>query len=893
MKKSKRYFAKRLYYKHHSMLVPKTRGDGTQEIDTKKIENELDRRVTTCSKDDVTKGNNQTILGSKRFADDLQLVDTVPLYTGYIPTDIAHSTGDHTVKTHEGTWPSLSVFTRNKLVTEDPTQIPGRESYSGMGVTTCEFSGLGEKKMLEKARAGLIFSSTKTDTVWSTSASLTTTSATVRIDNDASIDLCQRSSFTTVPMDVVVEECENQGVLRILTLLIEATKESSTLLNRLFGDTFNDFDAGSVEHLPNPRVYQGKTQAANSGTEKLFTYLTGWLGRPISTWPSYIFTYIDYNYNGGTVPNTKAVLGELSDTLNKSKERLYKALVYYTCFAVIYIGKDYKVFSSASSSDTRFWSSPVKYNEITDCLFGKGSISDSITKETVQRSFPALRLLTRNDWTDIMGKVESIMDSTTLDELFNLSSSSLKEVYINPYLSEHGLTGSTIQDLYFHFTSQLGLDDILMRNLKDSEYVKPTYVFTLAHLIERAEPHTAVSESLKGERWTLTFTAMGADKLQDLEDSGQQQKNDILTYLLKTLITGASQYVSTEIGVTLGTSKTQKDVVSLKPIYNTTSSTDPSNAVILGEGSNQFLSVYGRNLPVFSGHFKYVSYRKDINTRYYASRCLQSNSNYGSSVIMMQVGTKVLNSIELTPGYGESSSDTGRVVIDHNEIYPYLLNLPPVDDNEVWNAEIRYTFPTDIWDGIMRRLKVRYDYDGDATNAKVSDLRAVTTNLRNEADSYIVGNHNGQSGLLTGTYYLQTMMHIPPVISFLGYYGNRRYLNEAGDMYIETNRKSAVFAPRINDMYHPITHLTLKEAFSIGGKWDFSNEDDMYRDLNSDELERGNYFHVEILLINRSHKFDKYRPGAWEAAYPICKSVFPYFYLGGQGDSVPEKQEEV
>lgn len=889
MKKSKRYFAKRLYYKHHSMLVPKTRGDGTQEIDTKKIENELDRRVTTCSKDDVTKGDNQTILGSKRFADDLQLVDTVPLYTGYIPTDIAHSTGDHTVKTHEGTWPSLSVFTRNKLVTEDPTQIPGRESYSGMAVTTSEFSGLGEKKMLEKSRAGLIFSSTKTDTVWSTSASLTTTSATVRIDNDASIDLCKRSSFTTVPMDVVVEKCENQGVLRILTLLIEATKESSTLLNRLFGDTFNDFSAGSVEHLPNPRVYQGKTQAANSGTENLFTYLTEWLGRPISTWPSYILSYIDYN--GGAVPNTKAMLRELSDTLNKSKERLYKALVYYTCFAVIYIGKDYKVFSSASSSDTRFWSSPVKYNEITDCLFGNGSISDSITRETVQRSFPALRLLTRNDWTDIMVKVESIMDFTTLDELFTLSSSSLKEVYINPYLSEHGLTGSTIQDLYFYFTSQLGLDDILMRNLKDSEYVKPTYVFTLAHLIERAEPHTAVSESFKGERWALTFTALGADKLQDLEDSGQQQKNDILTYLLKTLITGESQYVSTEIGVTLGTSKTQKDVASLKPIYNTTSSTDPSNAVILGEGSNQFLSVYGRNLPVFSGHFKHGYYTdEDANWKYHRYRCLQSNSNSGSRVTMNLVNTNVLNSIELTPGYGEALNDHGEIVNEHNEIYPYLLNLPPVEDNEVWNAEIRYTFPTDIWDGIMRRLKVRHDYLGDVTDAKVSDLRAVTTNLFNEDRSYIVGNHNGQSGLFTGTYYLQTLMHIPPVISFLGYYGNRRYLNEAGNMYIEPERKSAVFAPIIHPMHHPITHLTLKDAFVKGSlKWKFPNDDELLRDLSSDEIEGGNYFHVEIFLINRSHKLDKYRPGAWEAAYPICKSVFPYFYLGGQGESVPEK----
>ena len=88
MKKSKRFFAKRLYYKPNSVLVPHTRGDGNQGIDTGKVENELDRRVTTHKKDAENQGENQLVYGSKRFSDDIQLVDRDPVYTGFYPTSI-------------------------------------------------------------------------------------------------------------------------------------------------------------------------------------------------------------------------------------------------------------------------------------------------------------------------------------------------------------------------------------------------------------------------------------------------------------------------------------------------------------------------------------------------------------------------------------------------------------------------------------------------------------------------------------------------------------------------------------------------------------------------------------------------------------------------------------
>ena len=80
-----RFFAKKLRYRENSLLRPKRYGDGTNGIDTKPIEEELDRRITTHAKDADTHGDNQLIRGHKRFNDTVQMVDRDPFYSGYLP----------------------------------------------------------------------------------------------------------------------------------------------------------------------------------------------------------------------------------------------------------------------------------------------------------------------------------------------------------------------------------------------------------------------------------------------------------------------------------------------------------------------------------------------------------------------------------------------------------------------------------------------------------------------------------------------------------------------------------------------------------------------------------------------------------------------------------------
>ena len=191
MKKSKRFFAKRLYYKPNSVLVPHTRGDGNQGIDTGKVENELDRRVTTHKKDAENQGENQLVYGSKRFSDDIQLVDRDPVYTGFYPTSIPHKR-DHQVSSDAGVWPSMSLFTRNRLVFSDPEQVAGRESYSGAFVSTKAFSGFGETASLNNAEAGLLFSSTRTTEKWVTDASLATKTSAIQVDDSSQVCLTLR-----------------------------------------------------------------------------------------------------------------------------------------------------------------------------------------------------------------------------------------------------------------------------------------------------------------------------------------------------------------------------------------------------------------------------------------------------------------------------------------------------------------------------------------------------------------------------------------------------------------------------------------------------------------------------------------------------------------------------
>lgn len=170
-KRGKNFFAKRLRYRENSLIRPKQNGDRTQGFDTNPIDLELERRITIHAKDDKNIGDNQLVRGHKRFNDTIQMVDRDPFYSGYMRTQ-QETDRDSNVYTDSGKFPVMSLFAKNRLVTEDPEQTEGRESYSGLGVATQTFSGLGDKVMMSKANAGLLFSSLRGTEGWETSASL-------------------------------------------------------------------------------------------------------------------------------------------------------------------------------------------------------------------------------------------------------------------------------------------------------------------------------------------------------------------------------------------------------------------------------------------------------------------------------------------------------------------------------------------------------------------------------------------------------------------------------------------------------------------------------------------------------------------------------------------------
>lgn len=220
-----RFFAKKLRYRENSLLRPKRYGDGTQGIDTKPLETELERRVTTHAKDSEKQGENQLVRGNKRFNDTIQMVDRDPFYNGYVKTS-QETDKDGNVYTDNGKFPAMSLFTKNRLDSDDPDkQIEGRTSYSGIGVSTKTFSGLGEDAMMRNANAGLLFSSTKvTDTEkeknkWDTTLSLCTKNTSLYMDADNLSVMLNNTAKKYYAQ--TVEELDIKQLRLLLLMLVE------------------------------------------------------------------------------------------------------------------------------------------------------------------------------------------------------------------------------------------------------------------------------------------------------------------------------------------------------------------------------------------------------------------------------------------------------------------------------------------------------------------------------------------------------------------------------------------------------------------------------------------------------------------------------------------------
>lgn len=846
MKKSKRFFAKRLYYKPNSVLVPHTRGDGNQGIDTGKVENELDRRVTTHKKDAENQGENQLVYGSKRFSDDIQLVDRDPVYTGFYPTSIPHKR-DHQVSSDAGVWPSMSLFTRNRLVFSDPEQVAGRESYSGAFVSTKAFSGFGETASLNNAEAGLLFSSTRTTEKWVTDASLATKTSAIQVDDSSQVRLTLRGEGKNVKTGITLDKAPIH-VIRLIALLCQEALDETGYLSDLvrssdgdddyesiyescsktgdYGDLFQDLEPlGSEVTLitgairpedVNNQVLEAMcvtllhtaSSITTDGTDRVLdAIIKATSGRWNALWQS-LTTYHELRCTNGTNnPTMTMVLEQL----------VWMVLLY--CITSPRSRYFQMIDDGENVNSGSFWSSPVKYRQLVDGYFTGSPATDEVTKNNIDPDFPMFRVMCRKDWKTVfeiverklLGNLEDWL--TPLDGFHEITAEAFKTTLIDPYMNANNLMNPTMDELLSHFAQKFGFNEDAVRMSCESSYSTANWIYGIADILERMSPHTLPDEDadFAKVRRTLTWTAMTNIAQNNYRDNYRHA-------LLRMLYPYRFHNTTKDVGVVLKKSLGNPDNLSLAPLLNPEEFNGSRNCVSLGEVHNPFLGVYALNIPIFSGVFG-IGGVVEANVHSFTFKCV-SQHEYEPFVTWT-------GSVNRSSYYGF----TGNAILD---IDLQFRNLPRVGTDDVWVAMMKITFP-------------------DSTN--------------------INSDH-------------------PNVYMRSGYYFDERQLSSDG---VSVLRKgNGVFTPK---MFHnrtsPDDHgdnplekklIQIQQLNSIQGTQ--GELDEVYQAdamiLCKDLTDLRAWCQVEIFLIRKTNRFDKYTPGDVKDVEKVIRmerTALPEYYL--------------
>lgn len=849
MKKSKRFFAKRLYYKPNSVLVPHTRGDGNQGIDTGKVENELDRRVTTHKKDAENQGENQLVYGSKRFSDDIQLVDRDPVYTGFYPTSIPHKR-DHQVSSDAGVWPSMSLFTRNRLVFSDPEQVAGRESYSGAFVSTKAFSGLGETSSLNNAEAGLLFSSTRTTEKWVTDASLATKTSAIQVDDSSQVRLTLRGEGKNVKTGITLDKAPIH-VIRLIALLCQEASDETGYLSDLvrssdgddyesiyeacsktgdYGDLFQDLEPlGSEVTLitgairpedVNNQVLEAlgvtllhtASSITTDGTDRVLDAIIEVAsGRWNTLWQS-LTTYHELRCTNGTDPSSG------NPTMTMVLEQLvWMALLY--CITSPRSRYFQMIDDGENVNSGSFWSSPVKYRQLVDGYFTGSPATDEVTKNNIDPDFPMFRVMCRKDWKTVFEIVERKLIGdwetwlTPLDDFHEITAEAFKTTLIDPYMNANNLMNPTLDELLSHFAQKFGFNEDAVRMSCESSYSTANWIYGIADVLERMSPHTLPDESadFAKVRRTLTWTAMTNIAQNNYRDNYRHA-------LLRMLYPYRFHNTTKDAGVVLKKSLGNPDNLSLAPLLNPEEFNGSRNCVSLGEVHNPFLGVYALNIPIFCGVFG-IGDVVETNAHSFTFKCV-SQHEYEPFVAWT-------GSANRSSYYGF----TGNAILD---IDLQFRNLPRVGTDDVWVAMMKITFP-------------------DSTN--------------------INSDH-------------------PNVYMMSGYYFDHRQLSSDG---VSVSWKgNGVFTPKmilnITSPNNPGDNPLEKKLLQIqqlnyiqdtqGELDEVSQSDAMI--LCKDLTDLRAWCQVEIFLIRKTNRFDKYTPGDVEEVEKVIRmehTALPEYYL--------------
>ena len=856
MKKSKRFFAKRLYYKPNSVLVPHTRGDGNQGIDTGKVENELDRSVTTHKKDAENQGENQLVYGSKRFSDDIQLVDRDPVYTGFYPTSIPHKR-DHQVSSDAGVWPSMSLFTRNRLVFSDPEQVAGRESYSGAFVSTKAFSGFGETASLNNAEAGLLFSSTRTTEKWVTDASLATKTSAIQVDDSSQVRLTLRGEGKNVKTGIPLDKAPIH-VIRLIALLCQEAMDETGYLSDLvrssddddddyesiyeacshtggYGDLFQDLDplgssvmliTGAIRYTYIPSrdleeigvtLLHTASSITTDGTDRVLDAINKppVYGRWNALWES-LTTYHELRCTNGTNPCSG------NPTMRMVLEQLVWMVLLY-CITSPRSRYFQMIDDGENVNSGSFWSSPVKYRQLVDGYFTGSPATDEVTKNNIDPDFPMFRVMCRKDWKTVFEIVERKLIGdwetwlTPLDGFHEITAEAFKTTLIDPYMNANNLMNPTMDELISHFAQRFGFNEDAVRMSCESSYSTANWIYGIADILERMSPHTLPDESadFAKVRRTLTWTAMTNIAQNNCRDSYRHA-------LLRMLYPYRFHNTTKDVGVVLKKSLGNPDNLSLAPLLNPKEFNGSRNCVSLGEVHNPFLGVYALNIPIFSGVFgigDVVTNENETNTHSFTFRCV-SQHEYEPFVAW-------IDSAYRGSYYGFTNND----ILD---IDLRFRNLPRVGTDDVWVAMMKITFP-------------------DSTN-----INSDHPNVYMRSGYYFDERQLSSDGVSVS--WKGTGVFTPKMFC------NRTSPNNPGDNPLE---KKLIQIQQLNSIQD--TQGELDEVYQA---------DAMI--LCKDLTDLRAWCQVEIFLIRKTNRFDKYTPGDVKDVEKVIRmehTALPEYYL--------------
>lgn len=851
MKKSKRFFAKRLYYKPNSVLVPHTRGDGNQGIDTGKVENELDRRVTTHKKDAENQGENQLVYGSKRFSDDIQLVDRDPVYTGFYPTSIPHKR-DHQVSSDAGVWPSMSLFTRNRLVFSDPEQVAGRESYSGAFVSTKAFSGFGETASLNNAEAGLLFSSTRTTEKWVTDASLATKTSAIQVDDSSQVRLTLRGEGKNVKTGITLDKAPIH-VIRLIALLCQEAMDETGYLSDLvrssdddddyesiyeacsktgdYGDLFQDLDplGSSVTLITgairpedvNNQVLEAMgvlllhtaSSITTDGTDRVLDALIKGTSGQWNTWWEHLTTYHELRCTNGTDPCSG------NPTMTMVLEQLVWMVLLY-CITSPRSRYFQMIDDGENLNSGSFWSSPVKYRQLVDGYFTGSPATDEVTKNNIDPDFPMFRVMCRKDWKTVFELVERKLLGnfedwlTPLDGFHEITAEAFKTTLIDSYMNANNLMNPTMDELLSHFAQRFGFNEDAVRMSCESSYSTANWIYGIADILERMSPHTLPDESadFAKVRRTLTWTAMTNIAQNNYRDNYRHA-------LLRMLYPYRFHNTTKDAGVVLKKSLGNPNNLSLAPLLNPEEFNGSRNCVSLGEVHNPFLGVYALNIPIFSGVFgigDVVAKENETNMHYFTFRCV-SQHEYKPFVTWV-------SSANRSSYYGF----TGSAILDIDLMF---RNLPRVGTDDVWVAMMKITFP-------------------DSTN-----INSDHPNVYMRSGYYFDERQLSSDGVSVS--WKGNGVFTPKMIRI------RTSPDDRGDNPLE---KKLFQIQQLNSIYG--TQGELDEVYQA---------DAMI--LCKDLTDLRAWCQVEIFLIRKTNRFDKYTPGDVEKVIRMEHTALPEYYL--------------